>query len=526
MRQSKSLQELYDHLRRFHLSESLYLIGSINAALKFGFKGLYENDIPEYIKNWLKGIPNDHQTRLNIFLASTRLARFLVLSGANDHKSNPLRLEDNSYGEAVDMAGDLYDEPLESSLKKASSSLANNILGRVGFWQFPLQEHRLVPMGRAYMLYITLPSKLPMTYNIDAKMREYFGIGCFEFLATGLVLWIKSNGTLDYNLKIEIKELEDVVTTESQLAFLQLSSGTPEKYRRILRGDDWKKMNKLNDIYSLDPFTQIPAIAVQHSAKFRKDSFVVPQAKYFLDRASTGMFYLLADKEHELAKVSGQAKKNPFRVYFGDVFRQYVLEQLSQGSSKISVIDLDNDFDNPSASQIPDIALLDDKICIVFEVKTSLLTVSSRAFLDEKKLEAEVKIGSFNKAISQLSNFREKILNKEITDPRFKKIETVINVLVGYEDIFTLNSYLLPLLKDHYGDKADSLQLATITDIDSIGTVLQEGMPINEIFQNKLNDPEKEKWLFMQYLSEHTNVDNMLLRKSYRTFMSRFGLPE
>ncbi len=526
MQHKKTLESLYTHLRQFHLSESLYLIGSINAAFKYGFKGLYKDDIPKHILLWLGRIPDDHQMRLHLFLSSTRLARFLILSGANDYRNKALKLEDDSYSKAVDMARDLYDEELEDNLKKASKNLANNILGRMSQWQFPLQEDRLISLGRANLLFNTIPKSLTLSYRFDDKMKEYFGMNCFEFFATGFALWLKSNGTLDYQLKIEIETLEGVITENSQLAFLKLSSGIPESYTRKIRGEDWTVINKLYDIYFIDPFMQMPAVAVQHSLKFRKDTFVVPQAKYLLDRASTGIFYLLADKEQELSKLQGKSGSNPFRVCFGEVYRAYVGLQLQQADSKLQFIDLDDDYIHNQAGKIPDFALVDGTICILFEVKTSLLTASARAFFDEKRLKEEINRGSFNKALKQLDEFKTHILNRKLADERFNTVDTVINIIVGYEDIFVLNSYLLPLLKGAYGAKAENLQLASITDVDTIGCLLDNKAPIGKIFKEKIHNKDMETWAFMQYLKDYIKKDNKILKKSFGNFMDRMGTSE
>lgn len=192
-------------------------------------------------------------------------------------------------------------------------------------------------------------------------------------------------------------------------------------------------------------------IKVEVSSTLKKGSYVVPQPKYLLDRTSTGIFYLLADKEQQLANANGQTKKNPFRVYFGEVYRSYVKTQLIQANSDTILIDLDEDFDNKNGGKLPDFAIIEQNICVLIEVKISLLTLKSRAFFDESQMEQEIKTGSFKKAISQLHDLRTRILEKKIEDPRFQPITEVITILAGYEDIFVLNSYLLPMLEVQYG---------------------------------------------------------------------------
>jgi hypothetical protein len=521
MKTEKTLENLYIYLKQFHLSESLYLIGSINAALKYGLKGLYEENIPQNILIWLGRMSNNHKAKLNLYLNSTRLARFLILSGSNDYKKKVLKLEDNSFTNAVNMVGDLYDEPLEEQLKESSKDWINNIMGRISHWQFPLQEDRRISLGRANLLFNTIPNTLNLPYNFDDKMKEYYGISCFEFFATGFSLWLKSNGTLDYQLEIEIGSLKNIITKSNQLEFLKLSSGTPEHYRRKIRGENWKAINRIYDIYCIDPFMQMPAVVVQNSLKFKKDSYVVPQAKYLLDRASTGIFYLLADKEQDLNKLEGKQRGNPFRKCFGDVYRAYVWLQLKQISGA-SLIDLDNDFEHEQKNKIPDFALIDGAICILFEVKVSLLTASSRTFFDESQLKKEInKVdGSFKKALDQLDEFKSLILNKKMSDKRFERVQDVISVIVGYEDIFVLNSYLLPLLKESYNQKANDLQLASISDIEAIGCLTDNKLSIGQIFKDKINNQEMLAWPFMQYLQKYIKTNNEIVESSYENFFS------
>ncbi|MGM9475281.1 hypothetical protein ACS5PU_02580 [Pedobacter sp. GSP4] len=518
---SYSLFEAYQYLKKYQLSDSLYLIGAVNAALKYGPKHLNKDNLPQEVLIWL-GRATQENIRFNIYTAATQLARLLLLSGTNDHRGAPLSLLDNSLPLAIDVAGFLYDPELESQLQKASSNLSNNILGRIGQIQFPLQGNRLTLLGRAMLLFEILPGNLGGLYSIDHQLKAYFGMSVMEFLATGLALWIKCDGSIDYNLEIDDR-LNQYVNNDTQMAFLKLSSGSPEDYRKIIRGENWKVPNKLYDIYFLEPLLHIPAIKVEVSSTLKKGSYVVPQPKYLLDRTSTGIFYLLADKEQQLANASGQTKKNPFRVYFGEVYRSYVKTQLIQANSSTILIDLDEDFDNKNGGKLPDFAIIEGHTCILIEVKTSLLTLKSRAFFDESQMEQEIKKGSFKKAIIQLHDFRTRTLQKKIEDPRFEPITEVITILAGYEDIFVLNSYLLPMLEVQYGSMTERLQLACISDVDAIGSILAEGKPLAKLLMNKVNNTEEKKWMLDQYLRGYIQEENPVIKRAFNLLMARLG---
>ncbi|NQX38492.1 hypothetical protein SAMN05421820_101515 [Pedobacter steynii] len=516
---SYTLLEAYQYLKKYQLSDSLYLIGAVNAALKYGSAHLQTDDIPKEVAIWL-GRATQPGMRFNIYTSATRLARLLLLSGTNDYRGKPLSLLDNSLPFALDVAGASYDPELEDQLKNASSNLTNNILGRIGQTQFPLQGNRLSLIGRALLLFEMLPQSVNGNYSINQKLTEYFDINVMEFITTGLALWIKCDGSIDYNLEIE-SPLDKYANDATQQAFLKLSSGTSEDYKRIIRGENWKVPSKLFDTYFLEPLLQMPAIKVEASSTLKKGAYVVPQSKYLLDRASTGIFYLLADKEQQLGQAAGKMKQNAFRVYFGDVYRAYVKTQLMQANGDTLLIDLDEDFENKSGEKLPDFALIQGNTCIVIEVKTSLLTLKSRAFFDEATMEQEIKAGSFKKAVIQLYEFRNRILLNQTGDPRFKFVSEVISILAGYEDIFVLNSYLLPMLDEQYGKLTKNLQLASISDIDSLGSILGEGQSITELMKLKINNSETRSWMLEQYLKDHIHTENKVLKEGFNSLLER-----
>lgn len=101
---SYSLFEAYQYLKKYQLSDSLYLIGAVNAALKYGPMHLNKDNLPKEVLIWL-GRATQESIRFNIYTAATQLARLLLLSGTNDHRGAPLSLLDNSLPLAIDVAG-------------------------------------------------------------------------------------------------------------------------------------------------------------------------------------------------------------------------------------------------------------------------------------------------------------------------------------------------------------------------------------------------------------------------------------
>lgn len=513
-----SLNHLYDFLRQFKLSDSLYIISCINAALKYGTSQLAEVNIPPYIKLWLGRIPKEHRRYLQLNLDVSRVARFLLLSGSNDYKNKTLNIPDGSINKAMSLVGELYDTDIETKPEEVPS--ASRILGRISQWQFPLQTERDAVIGRAYLLYYILPAELKLEYSLEDKMQEYFQIGAFEFMSTGLALWFNTNGILDYELNIEIDYLKKVVSPSSMLRFLELSSGTFTDYKKAIRGENWKTMNKLFDVYFLDPLIKMPAIKVEHSLKLRKGTYLVPNAKYLLDRASNGVFYLLSDYEQQIGIKAGKHKQNPFRTAFGDIYRAYVGKQLMQHTSEFRLIDLDKEIQAPKGRLIPDFALINETTCVLFEVKLSLLTLTTRTFFNDIELLREVTGGNIKKAISQLDDFRQLVLSQNIIHSNFKNIKRVIILLIGYEDIFIANASLLPLLKNEYCDMAKDLQLGCISDIEAIGNALEKQVNVVNLLEEKIDDVQYETYALSNYLEEKCGRNNKLLRNSFDDYIN------
>lgn len=512
---SSSLDEVYAFLKQFNLYDSLAFLSTINAALKFGTRELARQNISTEIISWISNF--DVATRLNIYINTSRIARFLLLSEAHNFGDRKLSLSDDSYSTAYNIVGNLWDKDVETVDEKNLN--VNQWFGRTSQWQFPLQQNRLTSIGRAYLLFYLLPKSIPLAYSMEDKMREYFQIGLFEWMATGMAFWLMTNGVLDYELKTEIDHLKHIVTPQNLITFRDLSSGDARAYKKEMRGEHWNTINKKLDIYRLDPFNKMPCIQVTFSRTLRNNTYLVPNAKYLLDRVGSGIFYLLSDKEQEIAEREGlKDRKNPFRQMFGDLYRAYVGEHLKQACSPIELIDLDK---NPpkTTGKVPDFALVMGNSCILFEVKLSLLTLDSKTFFDEDRLKKEAKSGSINKAINQLNSFREGILKKQITHDKFSDIQKVFVILVGYEDIFTANSALLPLLEEEYGSIIDNFQLACISDIEVIGTVLENKGNLFQFLNEKTDDPNLRIWSLTAFLEPKMGPDNKLVRSAYDTFM-------
>lgn len=517
-----SLEFLYNFFRKYSLSESLYLVSCINAAFKFGRHQLsLDVDIPDYIKQWLQQYPRDRY--LGLMINASRVARFMLLSGANDHRERALRLDDGSLLQALSLVNELYEASIEP--EDADPVIASKIFGRISQWQFPLQADREPIIGRAYLLFMVIPEELPNVYPMEQKMQSYFGIGAFEFMASGLALWLKTNGILDYELKIEIEALKQIVTPASLMKFLELSSGSTQQYKEVVRGQSWKNSNKLKDIYFPDPLMRMPAVKADTSRFLRPETYLVPNAKYLLDRASDGVFYLLSDKEQEIARLAGHLGKNDFRVSFGEIYRTYVGKQLGQSNDKFDFIDLDIELATYKTTKLPDYALVRESVCVLFEVKLNILSLDTRTFFEQGNLEREVVSGNISKAIKQLNNFKNAVLQAKVPHPKLMSIKRIITVLVSYEDIFVANPSLLPLLANKYGNDAEDMQIACISDIEATGTAIDNNHDVVTLLCEKIDRSDLKHNALVTYFERIAGVDNGILKAAAKAYFNhlQFG---
>jgi hypothetical protein len=449
------------------------------------------------------------------------MARFLLLSRSNDHKTLILDTGSREMDKALHLVATLHDEEVEGEIKTVTD--VNRAFGRLGHWQLPLQTHRGSIIGRGHLLFIEIPKAISLPYDLDGKMKEYFNLNVFEFIASGIAAWAMSTGVLKYKLTIEVDALKNIVTTDTLDRFVELSSGTPEDYRRLIRGDDWKTSKKVLDVYGLDPFLTMPAIRVEKSGKLESGQYIVPQPFYLLARASLGIFYLLGDKEKEIALAEGKPGRNAFRDAFGDVYREYVSRQLNLAQKPILFIDIDKEIQTDLKK--PDFALIKDEVCVLFEVKTSFLTLKPRIMFDASAAKAEMGDGkSFKKAFDQLNTFEQSILKNEFSDKRLKGIKKVVKVIVGFEDLYLANSFLLPIAKELYGTASSGLQIATLADIEAIGTKLSLGADVVGMISEKISVPETIEWslaMFVSKKAEAVQGENPVLKKAYEDFFSR-----
>lgn len=514
------LEDLYDFLRRFRITDSLRNIAHVSAVLKWEDNRLLAG-VPPNIYAWLKQyyklFPNDRL--LHISLA--RLARFLILAGGNDHREKVLTPGTQDFNNAYNLVNNLGDGDKEGHFNTDFNT--GRFMGRLTTWQFPLQYNEKVILGRAYLFFVEF-ERHDKGYSLNDKMLEYFQLSCLEFIAAGFAIWSWSNGTFDSNPIIDPTDRTHFLTDEHLRRFLQLSSGTYDQYRELLRGAEWLSMKKSVDLHALDPYVRMPAIIPNATSGVESQIFIVPSLKYIVNRASTGIFYLLADKEHDIASLGGKSSSNAFRIAFGNVYRNYVQQILSYGNSECIVVDLDNDFEFPSDKKRPDFAVICGERCVLIEVKVSLLTINARIYFEESELRKEVAGNNLKSALAQIKAFQEVFDHGKINDIRFEKVTTILPIIIGYEDIFVLNSVLLPLMAEIDPITSKFLQLGTITDIEAIGSFMRKSGELGKAMQEKFESDFYRSYAIHTFLNEKIELDyHPLLVEGFESFIGKLA---
>ena len=416
----------------------------------------------------------------HIGIALTEMARYLILSGSNDHKSKRLLVTDPSFNNIYNMVASLKKPYDEENISRFLSCEAQK--------QFITQPSSyLLHLAKGYLLYSKIPSESNCPYDIDSKMIEYFNISVLEFLACGFYELISSVGQ-SKERDIEILELKKFIGNKRKV-FLDLNSLTAEEYRQEIRGKENK--NNIcadNDIYKLDPFIKKPFLKVKNSS-IKDLNHILPQPIFLLKKISFGIFHLLSERERT-------NKGNNFRDKFGTyIYENYIERLFCRITSPIKFINLDKDYSNKSGfnnSGFPDFIIISNNKCILLEVKTSILTVNTRTLFDETYIKQEVlkEGGHIKDCIKKFCNFRKELstLKKE---QEFQNINTIMSAIICFDEVYEMNSSILPIIEKECSEKdlCNNLQFFSAEDLELFSTFLtNEPKNIDIIFDKLKKD--------------------------------------
>lgn len=481
------LEVLYSKLKRIHLSEGLAAIGAINACMKYDTGTLFTLSIPIDVIELLKKRGRTEKDRLALAINFSKFARYLLLSNANDHKGEPINFRSKDFFEIYNMIVNIDGF---TDQKHPDEFLKNflSIFSRIAQSQFPIQGSIKTLIGRGFYINYMLLCSGKYRYDFPKKFEEYFGITIFEFLSTGFVIWSFTNGTIHPSFAEDIPKCIKGINKYTVQKFLELSSGNPLEYKKHVRGESAYNMDLLRDVFALEPLYFMPAIPIVRSLKLNDGTFVIPQCRFLLDRTTMGIFHLLSNEERKLAAPSGRGNK--FRDEFGSVYRTYVKDLLSQ--TKIgSLVDLDILLPKTKTT-IPDFALIDGESCLLIEVKLTLLKIDARTYFDSKDIKSQATSGNIKKAVEQLSEFSTQIYSGNLAKNAFVGVKKIVKLVIGFDDIFTSNAELLPIIDENYIDTfSSSLQFGTISDIEAIAGGLAHGEPILNLLLEKAEDKQK-----------------------------------
>ncbi|QQT27637.1 hypothetical protein [Sphingobacterium spiritivorum] len=469
----KTLEELYSYLSPYRLFDVLNIVAQINAVFKFGtsLEELQYEGIDFELFQWIKYM--NTQQRINLYFSSTRLARFILLSGAHNESTSRVSFKSQIFRNMLDYSIDLYDKDVEIFDK---DFITPHILGKVSHWQFPLQESLPKLLGRANLLFLEIPREVSTEYEFDIRFQSYFGMSIKSYLGIGTLIWHKSCGYVDRFM--EIDEALSFMSQDSYAIFLDLVSMKHQEYPTYFRSQKGTIASKGLEIYGVDPLKHRPLIIDDGN------TYLIPQMKYFFDKVTNGVFHLLAEKER-----SSKRNENPFRITFGNIFKTYVGKFL-MSTDFVQCLDLDY-IDLDYNKKIPDYALISGDVCLLIEVKLSLTNAHTRSRFDKENVLNTIKKGSMNKALQQLDEFGGFIVENNLTlNHPFYKVKHVVSLIVCYEDLFVSNLAFLKLIESETGFDMN-LQVCNISELESLGDLLSNGLDIVDILYKKAVSDKK-----------------------------------
>ena len=78
-------------------------------------------------------------------------------------------------------------------------------------------------------------------------------------------------------------------------------------------------------------------------------------------------------------------------------------------------------------------ALIQGEICILFEIKTTILNLTSRLLFDADSARAALLPDkNIGKAVKQLNDFEDALLAGNIADSDFQNVTRIVKVIVGF----------------------------------------------------------------------------------------------
>lgn len=265
---------------------------------------------------------------LNIVVGSHQLAVLAKIALANHYPGYKKKPSRNDLVKGANWVGNLG----TSFTEEASGTVGiPEMLFQMSCQQFPFQYRgEGEDLGRALTLFVDVPKamqargvKLP--FDLEHEFRAFTGLTIEQFIWAGTMLFGASMDgpvqraeiTSDQQKIIDDnwRGLPESRPTNATIGtFLGHVSQTASEFKSQI--GDLRRGNPLEVSTDFQPLLSRPVV------RLKGNRLIVPVPKLLLDRITNGLFHDFS------AHLDGTAKAAPFRQHFGDLFEEYVRQQL------------------------------------------------------------------------------------------------------------------------------------------------------------------------------------------------------
>jgi len=448
--------------------------------------------------NWADSVPLG-QARVGGTVVTLWALAFIAKTSLLRSTDNRQReLTDQEFSRLLALQASLED----AFVQKADADLEGFLI-RTAWEQFPLQEakNRMIP--RTLMLLKDANEALGRTpIDVEAAWREMTGLTLEEFLITGFAYFA---GVRSYNRVIRhfagSGVFKDKISVQQCEAFLRLASATYEQFREL--SDVHRIVDPLYAKTEFNVLTQRPLIA-------REDELIAPVPNLLLHRTTDGVRYDLRERFKE-------ERRNPFSEYFGQLFQHYA-GQLLRWAFDPTQVHPEPAYGKPERRG-PDWVVVDGSTALLFECRTSGLTLESKTIADREQVLADLE----RILIDTARTYPQKVadLQAGITGIDVNGVTKFVPIIITHEPAY-FEPVLRGLSSKELDERAGEYRHIDISDLETL--VSWHGKcrmtDVLEAWVNRYKSRPSQLGLFLNDWAKEHELDfrNELLDQRMRRF--------
>lgn len=371
-----TLKEIQKDIRLYNLKRTLVGISSIAAQI----------DLEEGRVKWVK-YPNPKGGKeLDIAIAthSLTIAAKVALYSAENWAQRRAEVKDI-------VRFQNWVSGLPDHFTSGNGHSVDQFMFQTAYQQFPFQgKSEWQNLGRVLTLFRDIPQQMkqrgvPVPFDLPAEFVKYAGMSIEQFIFTGMLIY----GVAIEGTPIKLPYIDDAnekglwkraganrPTAESVERFLELTSRSPAELKELI--GDLSAQDERSINLDFQPLLTFPIV------RFSALQAVVPIPKLLFDRITLGIFHDFAD---HLSEIKGA---NPFRQFFGDIFENYVRQQLELVFDEDQLTYETEYGPKSKLRSTPDWYVKDRMGDLALECKSSTFRLTTRTAADLKDLAKDL----------------------------------------------------------------------------------------------------------------------------------------